>query len=250
MSLIEDIRTHTLDPKFPLSAILREAMVLARKLKSEELTSWVQSELQGYRNDAELPAYRKFRAVSEGTGANATWRGTNVIIPTYILPDVMRRQVEDGVLFGGVRELESLIESNAPQFHWPWPDRIISHFNYMAQVDFSLVAASQIILRGLIEHVLDTVRTKLLQFVLEIEELNPDAGAVASLEQVPSATTHQIYENVIMKNTNYYGDVQKFHGNGGSIIATGQARISSSHAAYTSTSRCDGCFSSPDSILG
>jgi hypothetical protein len=39
MALIEDIRIHILDPKFPITAILREAVVLARKLRSNELTT-------------------------------------------------------------------------------------------------------------------------------------------------------------------------------------------------------------------
>ncbi len=91
-------------------------------------------------------------------------------------------------------------------------------------------------------HVLDTVRTRLLQFVLEIEDLNPGAGAIPSLEHVSSAATHQVFEKVIMMNENYHGDVQKIEDVYGSNIATGQARISSSRASYTSTADATAAF--------
>jgi len=72
MPLIEDIRTHILDPKFPLTSILRETLVLARKLRSEELTKWVNSELEGYKGSKEeLPNYRKYKAYSTGSGVKS-----------------------------------------------------------------------------------------------------------------------------------------------------------------------------------
>ena len=103
MSLIEDIRTHTLDPKFPLTSILREAMVLARKLRSNELAAWVKAELEGYRNDAEMPYYRRFNAQSVGSGMTRFYRYDNIPIPTYVLPDDMRKYVDAGVVGGGIR---------------------------------------------------------------------------------------------------------------------------------------------------
>jgi AbiTii len=241
MSLIEDIRTHILDPKFPMTSILREAMVLASKLRSDELTTWVQSELEGFRNDAEIPVYRKFRAQSIGSGLNTAWRANNVPLPTFILPDEMRDYVDNGVVGQGVRELESLLESKKTAFHKPWPDTLISYYNQLPQVAMTLVSACIVFPRGVIVHVLDTVRTRLLQFVLEIEELNPGAGTIPSLEQVSPAITHQIFEKVIM-NENYHGDVQKFQDVYGSNIAIGQARISSSHASYTTTADATTAF--------
>jgi AbiTii len=241
MALLEDIRTHVLDNKYPLAAILREAMVLAHKLKSKELATWVTSELEGFRDDAELPSYRKYRAMSVGTGSNRAVRGTNVHIPTYMLPDDMRRVVEEGKLTISVQELEALLETETPSYYTPWPDTIISHFNYMSEVNFSLVAASIVITRGLIEHVLGAIRTRLLKFVLEIEELNPDAGEIPSLTKIPQTVVHQLFENVIMNNE-HHGDLHNIVGAQGSNIATGNARISSSHASYANTADATAAF--------
>jgi hypothetical protein len=235
MSLIEDIRTHVLSPDFPMTAILREAMVLARKLRSNELAAWVQSELEGYRNEADIPDYRKFRAQSIGSGITSGWRMDNVPLPTFFLPDSMRSYVDDGVVGGGIRELESFLESNNTTFAKPWPDSLMHYYSRMHNVHINLISAYTVIPRGVIVHVLDTVRTRLLQFVLEIEELNPGAGAVPSLEQVPLATTHQLFEKVIMTGDHYHGDVHNVGEVYGSNVATGQAKISSSHASYSTT---------------
>lgn len=242
MSLINDIRTHILDPKFPLTSILRETLVLAKALKSNELTAWVEAELEGYRSDTEIPAYRKFRTQSMGSGLNDVWRANNVPLPTFVLPDEMRDYVDNGVVGQGVRELESLLESKKTAFHKPWPDTLIGYYNSLPQVAMTLVTAYIVFPRGVIVHVLDSVRTRLLRFVLEIEELNPGAGAIPSIGRDSPAKVHQIFESVIMNNETYHGDVQKFQNVSGCNIATDSAKISSSHASYSSSADAIAAF--------
>lgn len=233
MALLEDIRTHIVEPKCPLAAILRETMVLAHKLKSDELKAWIKAELEGFPNDAELPSYRKFRAPSVGTGTAAGMRGTNVHIPTDVLPDYMRDHIEDGSVCISVPELESLLGSTDDLFYTPWPEQSLRAFNRSPHRPLTLVAASIVMSRGLLEHVLGSVRTRLLTFVLEIEDLNPDAGEIPSVAKVSPTQIQQIFEKVIMKSE-HHGDIHNVVGAQGSNIATGQARISSSHASYTS----------------
>jgi len=154
----------------------------------------------------------------------------------------MRRYLEYRSLTNNIKELESLLEYKNPAFHTPWPDEIISHFNWSRDVNFTLLEASTIVSRGLVEHVLDTVRTRLLEFVLEIEELNPGAGDIPSLDTIPPAVTLHIFEKVIMNNHEYHGDVQNVQGVYGGNVATGQARISSSSASYTSVAEVRAAF--------
>ena len=77
---------------------------------------------------------------------------------------------------------------------------------------------------------------------MEIEELNPGAGAIPSMEQASPATVHQIFESVIMNNETFHGDVQKFQNVSGSIIATDSAKISSSHASCSSAAEVIAAF--------
>ena len=159
---------------------------------------------------------------------------TNVPIPTHILTREMQDYLDNGTLSGGIRELESLLETDEPHFGRPWPNELIQYFNELDCVNIVLMSAQTRMSRTAIENVLDSVRTRLLEFIIEIEEINPNADAVPSLEKIAPTVTKRIFRKVIM-NENYHGDVQKIEGVYGSNLATGQARISSSHATYTNT---------------
>ena len=55
MGLLGDIQSAIIDADRPLPAALRMAMVLAARLDNQLLRQWVDRELNGYLDDAELP---------------------------------------------------------------------------------------------------------------------------------------------------------------------------------------------------
>ena len=69
---------------------------------------------------------------------------------------------------------------------------------------------------------LDTVRNRLLNFILEIEEVEPNAGEVPSINRIDTTVTRQIFNRCIMNN--YEGPVHNIQDNKGSNIATDRAR--------------------------
>jgi hypothetical protein len=57
--VVLDLQRDALDPKYPLTDLLRKALVVARKLKIVEFESWIDNELNGYRGPEEsVPNYR------------------------------------------------------------------------------------------------------------------------------------------------------------------------------------------------
>ena len=67
MKLIGIIRDETVDAKVSLATVLRRAKVLASMLGEENFKAWVDNELEGYGQEADLPSYRCFKALSLGT---------------------------------------------------------------------------------------------------------------------------------------------------------------------------------------
>jgi AbiTii len=66
MKLLREIIELATDNQIPLTGVLRKCLVLAYSLKNERLKTWVEKELNGYRPDDELPAYRVAYPVSKG----------------------------------------------------------------------------------------------------------------------------------------------------------------------------------------
>jgi hypothetical protein len=57
--LVEEIQKAAIDPNAAVSTLLRQVKLAAFKLKLDSVEDWVEAELNGYSNGAELPAYRK-----------------------------------------------------------------------------------------------------------------------------------------------------------------------------------------------
>jgi len=82
-----------------------------------------------------------------------------------------------------------------------------------------------------VEYVLDTVRNRLLDFVMELEQLDPSCGEIPSIGRLDQQAISNIFNGCIMNNAG--GDINQIRGNQGSNVATGRAKIDSSSAAYS-----------------
>ena len=63
-SLVLELQRKALSNETKVSALLRMALVVARKLDIGEFERWINLELNGYNNenDDDVPQYRKFQA--------------------------------------------------------------------------------------------------------------------------------------------------------------------------------------------
>jgi|SRR5271157_3844208 len=229
MSLIEDIKNEILDHKIPLSSIMRKAKVLAYKLENEQLKTWVDMELNGYARECDLPDYRRHTTLSVGIFVNRAWR-TEQQVPTHYLPSWARDAVETINYMQGLSAIEDMLNMDQSKLQAPWDAVLIDAFNRIDGLSMTMVGAWRAVPKQHIIHVLDTVRNRLLSFILEIEALDPNAGDIPSIGRINPATTGHIFDRCIM--TNYQGPVQNIQGNKGSNIATDSAKISCSSATY------------------
>ena len=67
MSLLQDIQAAAINPETDVTDLLRMCMILAARLKNEDLRKWVSQELNGYKPPADLPSYRIVKSGSFGT---------------------------------------------------------------------------------------------------------------------------------------------------------------------------------------
>jgi AbiTii len=66
MSLIKEVVDLAVDRKSSVADLLRKCLVLAYELDNDALRDWADKELDGYREDDDVPAYRKIATHAAG----------------------------------------------------------------------------------------------------------------------------------------------------------------------------------------
>ncbi len=209
---IRQIRDDVLNADMSLSNILRKAKVLAYRLELPELKQWVDHELDGYEgSDTELPDYRCIPTSNYGTFSGfGGARLENYPIPTLGLPNVLRERVETLELRQGVAALEGLQFGEEPSIMLPWSPNWVAAASEVGTIidDYALVSAHRVLGKNYVDAALDTVRNRLLTFVLELETEFPDkAKSEVAASEIPTERSAQLFQ------THVYG--------GQNIIASG-----------------------------
>lgn len=226
MTLLRDIQQAALDSKTSLPDLLRSCKVLASRLKHKEFAVWVDHELQGYPDGASVPPYRHVNVSSLGDFVGPVGRQLrNAPIPASKLPDEFRH-VADEHLF---REPVSAIQGHIAAakdgvLNGHWPAELVAFVQQRVPMytEMTLLSAWRVLPAAALIAILDTVRTRILDFVIAIEDVEPTAGDTGPGEQpkVPPATVNHIYNTTVM------GGVASVGASGDTQIRTGAIRYS------------------------
>lgn len=195
MKLIDDIRDDLVTESASLSDTLRKAKILAHQLRLSELRHWADSELSGYEDPDQVPEYRRFRPNNLGTffgpfGSQVK----NQLLPTTGLPEPLKSFAESLSIQQGVKALEAMVSQESTRL--PWPAEFVAFAREHIQIEgMQLVEAHKPIPNSVFSGVLDSVKTRLLDFVLDISVTD---------EQLRDGTfDHSQVRNVFL--TNIYG---------------------------------------------
>jgi len=206
VKLIGIIRDETVDAKVSLATVLRRAKVLASMLGEENFKAWVDNELEGYGQEADLPSYRCFKTLSLGTFSGSFGRVVkNVAIPILNLPKDVRSFAQEMIFSQGVRELERLTQDADSSLRHQWPAELIMLAReYVKMQDGSLlVDAWHPVQAADIVGILDTIRNRLLEFLLQLQEVVPDdAESDTAIENIPTERVTNIFHVTILGDQN------------------------------------------------
>jgi hypothetical protein len=205
MSLLREIQSAAIDSNVPLTTLLRKCKVLAARLGNEEFKTWIDYELNGYESKDNLPEYRVLNVNSKGHFSGPFQSGLrNADIPMTCMPEELRESLSHTYLMQPVAALEDIINrGDGGVLHEPWNPDIVAHFGQDIYQNMNCVQAWKLIPKGAVVAAVDTVRTRVLNFVLDIEAEAPEAGeAPLNSNPVPQDRVQHIF------NTNIYGDVQ------------------------------------------
>lgn len=174
MSLLDDIRSDLVNESANLPNTLRKAKILASAIGLPEFREWVDFELSGYPDRDSVPTYRRFRPINFGTFAGPFQSFVrDMVLPTHNLPDEVKEFAENLVFVEGVGTLEAQV-SESRELAWRWPQEMVMLAQESIQMSggMVLVDARQPVPTHVFSGVLDQVKTRLLDFVLALQESN------------------------------------------------------------------------------
>ena len=161
-SLVLELQRDALEASVTVLALLRKALVVARKLNIQEFQHWTQNELDGYPEGSELPQYRFMYGELKARNPVRGW--IPIITPPEIYEFISKRPVHQPI-----SQIESLIENtkNANSSLVTMPaglDNLLRSYDYIPYEMAIHIDPSQA------HGVLEAVRNVVLNWSLKLEE--------------------------------------------------------------------------------
>jgi hypothetical protein len=201
-TLLEQIKEEAVAADSDLATLLRKCCVLASRLQNATLKKWAMCELNGYIKVKDIPDYRKFAAQSFGDFCGYAGRTlTNAPIPMLNVPAKYR---EGGLRFWfleSVAELQKLsVSDNNGKIYQNWSADLVAHLARSFYQDMNMLSAYKAVSVTSVIKILETVRNRILNFVLELENEFPNVGEKAGEPILDKVKVDNLVSKLILKD--------------------------------------------------
>lgn len=205
MTLLDDIIDASTDSAVATPDLLRKVQIVTHRLGAVDLVNWAKQELSGYEESATLPSYRMLTTNVMGTYAGPM--RSFMKHPLTLRPKSMAHlwQVE---FREPILEIQALAEGTNDAAR-PWSSYDVEEYEksgvFRMQMHH-LFEAQNVITRQSLRGLVDTVRSKVLEFALDLQTQFPDAGLAGgpTVQTAPAlaTTVYNITNNVTGHGTN------------------------------------------------
>jgi len=201
MSLLRDIQATAIDSNSDIATLLRMCKILAFRLGNNDFKNWVDKELNGYSDSSDLPKYRKLKVESVGHFLGPFGRELrNAPIPPYCIPEEFRDLVTISCLTQPISSYASLIGKDRNPIE-KWSAEMVAIFGGEIYENMNCISAWKVIPSNYLIALVDTIKTRILNFSLEIEVEAPDAGeAPLNKPPLPQEKVSQVFNTFISGN--------------------------------------------------
>jgi hypothetical protein len=204
MSLIHDIQAASIAQESDIPTLLRMCKLLAARISHQEFAEWVDHELNGYPIIKELPDYRVVRVDSYGSFIGSFSQADKLQIPVSVLPKEIQEQYRNAYMGNSISAYTALLSGDkSGRVQEPWPVALAVHNASKLTPGMQCVSAWKEIPIGAIVRLMDSVKTRVLGFAIDLEREAPNAGELPIGSQPPLSREKmtQIF------NTNITGNV-------------------------------------------
>ena len=197
-SLLADIVDSLTSESSRVADTLRRAKILAHKMRLPEFGCWIDDELNGYSGDSKLPPYRICKTHNLATILNPIGGGIkNQVLPLDHLPKDIQSSAESMSFRQGVGELEGMANEDGMSEAWP-ADAVRSIARTLDVVGGRLIDVRRPVPKTTVQGILDNVKNRLLDFVLELQNETPDT----SVDGIDPVKARNIFQTIIIGDQN------------------------------------------------
>ena len=161
-SIVIELQKDSLNSSLQISDLLRKALFVAKKLEIKEFETWISNELGGYKKVENIPDYRIV------TGQVKAWNQFHGWVPVLFEDPIHARSASESDVGQSISALEELLQGDSGLLAIPFPPEIV-HEIARATGNRPTEIVLQVQRSG-IRSILDTVRTIVLNWSLQLEK--------------------------------------------------------------------------------
>ncbi len=169
--LLDDIIAILSDSKGSLTDALLKTKVLLHQIGKKELATWVTNELSGYPDDqpGSVPPYRVVGMQVHGHVTNMAWQMTDYILPILHLPKKRQQDLTECRFTESIASIEAMAPKPG-QLRRPLPAEFGGTIQKVLTPGTHVVSAWCELNMIQVENIVTQVRSRLLDFVLELKD--------------------------------------------------------------------------------
>lgn len=205
MTLLEEIEAGAASDDMPIGTLLRKLLILVSRLGSKPAEEWVEWELNGYPDDSPVPPYRVLSLVIKVNLVDIAKRIEGWTVP----PALLGKTANDWTQIR-YRQSVGAIEhflckgATADAVHFS-AGNLLLHLNRQKFTEMNIMSAWAEAGSSQLKNILESVRNRVLKFVLELDKEYPLAGTVKSPGVKTTERVDQMFINNIYGSANVVG---------------------------------------------
>lgn len=171
--LLDDIIAILSDTKGSLTDALLKTKVLLYQLKRKDLVPWVNSELTGYADENDVPPYRVVGGEVRGYIVGINFTQANFLLPIRHLKEETRKNFTEHRITMSIESIEQVVrkhQEDGTGLQRPLPTEFGALFKEVLTPGTHVNSASCIINMVEVEKIVSEVRSRLLDFALELKD--------------------------------------------------------------------------------
>lgn len=177
--LIDEIIEGAVESDVSVATLLRKCRLVSEIYQNDELTEWVQKELNGYDDWMNLPSYREVDSGAKGFMVGPMGSQINSQpLASAIMDEDHRHFAEKVFLCSPVSSFENIDEDKDGGYRVEWPANLVLKYQSSFIRGYALNRAWQDVPVHSMKAVAETVRNRVLEFALSMKrEFGPKLDA-------------------------------------------------------------------------